>query len=102
MKVAAILLMFLWAAVAKVSYDGYQVYCIDTPDFAAIEAALASIPHVLLECAHNHRTLEIAVAPGSVDAFRALGLDATLTCDDLGADLAVEGELRRTNCTSIS
>lgn len=102
MKSLSLLALGLQAVAAKVSYDGYKVYHIDTADFEATESALSGIEYVSLDCESNHKTLDVAVAPGSLAAFAALGLDAELQTEDLGAQIAAEGEPQPYRCTSSS
>ncbi|KAF4468470.1 Metallocarboxypeptidase A [Fusarium albosuccineum] len=78
---------------AKVSYDGYKAFSIDTGDsHEDVSRALADLKFVSLNCESNHKTLEVAIAPESLDAFEALDLKTTLISKDLGAEFAVEGE----------
>lgn len=94
MKAFLALAIGLQAVTAKVSYDGYKVYHIETSDYEATESALSSLEYVSLNCESDHKTLEVAVAPESLDAFKKLGLNAELTISDLGTEIATEGDLK--------
>jgi hypothetical protein len=94
MKAFVALTLGLQAVTAKVSYEGYKVYHIETTDYEATELALSSLDYVSLNCESNHKTLEVAVAPDSLEAFEKLGLNAELTVADLGVEIAAEGELK--------
>lgn len=98
MKTFALLALGLQAVSAKVSYDGYKVYHIDTADYDAAQTALSGLDYVSLDCQDDHKSLDVAVAPSSLEAFEALGLDVTLTIEDLGVELATEGELKPYKC----
>lgn len=98
MKSFTLLALGLQAVTAKVSYDGYKVYHIDTADYEATQSALSGLEYVSLDCESNHESLDVAVAPESLEAFAALGLEATLTTADLGVELATEGELKAYKC----
>lgn len=76
------------------SYDGYKVYHIDADDYEAATSAIKGLDYVSLSCESNHKALEIAVAPGSQAKFEKLDLDAKVTIEDLGANIAKEGELK--------
>ena len=90
----AILALGLQAVAAKVSYDGYKALHIETSDFEATEAALKGLDYVSLNCESDHKNLEVAVAPGSLEAFEKLGLNAEVTIEDVGVEIAAEGELK--------
>lgn len=94
MKTFSILALGLQAVAAKVSYDGYKAFHIETSDFEATEAALKNIEYVSLNCESDHKTLEVAVAPGSLKDFEALGLNTEVTVEDVGVEIASEGELK--------
>lgn len=94
MKAFVAFALGLQAVTAKVSYEGYKVFHIETTDYEATESALSSLEYVSLNCESDHKTLEVAVAPESLEAFEKLGLNAELTVGDLGAEIAVEGELK--------
>lgn len=99
MKTSASLLAAALAlpfAAAKVSYDGYKAYTIDSHHkYEAVEKALEGLDWVNLACADDHDHLDIAVGPESVDAFEALGLDFTLADGDFGAAIAEEGKFKK-------
>ncbi|KAK0386020.1 hypothetical protein NLU13_5857 [Sarocladium strictum] len=102
MKAFVAFALGLQAVTAKVSYEGYKVFHIETTDYEATESALSSLEYVSLNCESDHKTLEVAVAPESLEAFEELGLNAELTVGDLGAEIAVEGELKpRDTCTGL-
>jgi hypothetical protein len=83
-------------AAAKVSYDGYKAYSIESHNqYEAVEKALEDLEWVNLACADNHDHLDIAVAPESVAAFEALGLDFKLVDGDFGAAIAEEGKMKK-------
>lgn len=94
MKSFSILALGLQVVAAKVSYDGYKAFHIETSDYEATEAALEGIEYVSLNCESNHKTLEVAVAPGSLKDFEALGLNTEVTVEDVGVEIAAEGELK--------
>lgn len=94
MKVLTALSVGLQVVAAKVSYEGYKVYHVETSDYEATQSALSDIEYVSLNCESDHKTLEVAVAPESLKAFEELGLDAKLTVEDLGVDIAAEGGVK--------
>ncbi|KEY74062.1 hypothetical protein S7711_02652 [Stachybotrys chartarum IBT 7711] len=95
MKAVAILGLALPLVAAKVSYDGYKAFRINNLDnWDATERTLTELEYVSLSCEHNHQTLDVAIAPEHLDAFNALNLDATVVTEDVGAELAAEGELQ--------
>jgi hypothetical protein len=98
MKTLALLTLGLQAVSAKVSYDGYKVYHIDTADYDGTRSALSGLDYVSLDCEDDHKSFDVAVAPASLEAFEALGLDVELTIEDLGVELATEGELTPYKC----
>ena len=76
---------------AKVSYDGYKAFHIEShDDYNGVRSALERLSHISLGCEHNHKTFDVAIAPDSLKDFNALGLDAKVITDDLGADFTVE------------
>lgn len=99
MKTSATLLAAALAlpfAAAKVSYDGYKAYSIESHnEYEAVEKALEDLEWVNLACTDNHDHLDIAVAPESVEAFEALGLDFKLVDGDFGAAIAEEGKMKK-------
>ncbi|KAH7324946.1 hypothetical protein B0I35DRAFT_172527 [Stachybotrys elegans] len=95
MKTTAFLGLLLPLA-AAVSYDGYKAFHIDShDDFDAVESALADLGYVSLDCESNHRTFDVAISPENLEAFHALGLDAKIVAEDVGAELtAATGEMK--------
>ncbi|KAF4122341.1 Zn pept [Geosmithia morbida] len=76
---------------AKVSYDGYKVFHVDSGgDHVAVAKALKSIDHMSLGCGGSHNGFDIAVPPTSLNAFKDLGLGYEIVHEDLGADIAAE------------
>lgn len=79
-------------------YHGYKVFRVLTDsDTADFEAQLESLSAVELSCNHGHidtQHFDIAVPPESLDAFAALNYEAETLSEDLGADIALEGELQ--------
>lgn len=76
---------------AKVSYDGYKAFRIESGDkHESVHNLLKDIDHVSLECQNSHKGFEIAVSPRSLDAFKALDLDHKVVHEDFGAELAAE------------
>ncbi|KAI0156724.1 hypothetical protein GGR52DRAFT_198697 [Hypoxylon sp. FL1284] len=81
----------------KVVYDGYKIFRVAPgSDVAAFEAQLESLE--AMDLTHNHGHTEdgrfdIAVPPESLSAFDALNLSSQVLSDDLGADIALEGNL---------
>ncbi|KAG9256786.1 carboxypeptidase A4 [Emericellopsis atlantica] len=94
MKSFAALALGLQAVAAKVSYDGYKVFHIETSDFEATQAKLSGIEYVSLDCESDHKSLEVAVSPQDLKAFEALGLDVEVSIEDMGAEIAKEGEMK--------
>ena len=88
-------------ATAKVSYNGYKAFRIDTHGtYEAVEDALANITYVSLSCENNRKTLEVAVSPDSLKDFQDLQLSTTVISEDLGVEIASEGELKPYKCRS--
>lgn len=101
MKALLALGLLLPLATAKVSYDGYKAFRIDAHDaYDAVESAIADLEFVPLSCESDHETLEVAIAPSSLEAFEGLGLSTTVISEDLGADFAAEGEFEPYECSS--
>ena len=91
MKAVTALSALLPLAAAKVNYDGYKAFHIDSADnYEAVRSALSDIKHVSLSCESNHKTLDVAIAPESMKAFKALKLDSKVISEDLGAEMATE------------
>jgi hypothetical protein len=75
-----------------VSYDGYKVFHIDTNgDADAVLSALSAIPHDQWNLDTSDH-VDISVAGGDVDAFKALGLSYSVMHEDLGKEIAAEGD----------
>lgn len=102
MKLHYTLGLLLPLVTAKVSYDGYKAFSIETGDVHdALENILSDLDFVDLSCGgSNHKTLDVAIAPKSLEAFKALDLNATVISEDLGKDFAAEkmGSYERTFC----
>jgi carboxypeptidase A4 len=94
------------AAATKVSYDGYQMFHVETAtlgDFDDLSSKIAEIPDAIPLQACSHKShLDVAIPANGLDAFNALNLDAKLVHEDLGAAIAEEGPLvpyeRKSNC----
>ncbi|KAI0873322.1 hypothetical protein GGS24DRAFT_399836 [Hypoxylon argillaceum] len=80
------------------TYDGYKVFrVVPDRDTAELEAQLESLSAVELSCSHGHvdaQHFDIAVPPENLDAFAAFNYQAETLSEDLGADIALEGELQ--------
>ncbi|TRX91267.1 hypothetical protein FHL15_007872 [Xylaria flabelliformis] len=78
-------------------YHGYKVFRVLTDgDTADFEAQLESLSAIELSRNRGHidtQHFDIAVPPESLDAFHALNYEAETLTEDLGADIALEGEL---------
>jgi hypothetical protein len=78
---------------ALVSYDGFKVFRITTGD------ALDSVQEKLSTFATEpwnrdvSQHIDVALSPDQLADFAALGLDATIMHEDLGADIAAESAL---------
>lgn len=91
MKVTAALGLALPLAAAKVSYDGYKAFHIDTPeDFDDVAAKLKNLEYVSMDCGSNHKGFDIAVSPDSLKDFEKLNLNTKLMHEDLGAEMGKE------------
>ncbi|OTA94702.1 hypothetical protein M434DRAFT_10488 [Hypoxylon sp. CO27-5] len=81
----------------KVVYDGYKIFRVAPGiDTAAFESHLESLEAI--DLTHNHGHIEeeyfdIAVPPENLPAFEALNFTSEVLSEDLGADIALEGEL---------
>ncbi|KAI3320406.1 hypothetical protein HD806DRAFT_506241 [Xylariaceae sp. AK1471] len=79
-------------------YDGYKVFRVVTDgDASGFEAQLHSLSAIELSRNRGHvdtQHFDIAVPPESLDAFSALKYEAETLTEDLGADIALEGELQ--------
>ncbi|KAI0880751.1 uncharacterized protein GGS22DRAFT_79637 [Annulohypoxylon maeteangense] len=81
----------------KVVYDGYKIFRV-TPgdDIAAFESHLESLEAIDLTHNHGHvdeEHFDVAVPPESLSAFEELNFTSTVLSEDLGADIALEGDL---------
>ncbi|KAI1206628.1 uncharacterized protein F4807DRAFT_470104 [Annulohypoxylon truncatum] len=81
----------------KVVYDGYKVFRV-TPgdDIPAFESHLESMEAIDLTHNHGHideEHFDVAVPPENLSAFEALNFTSTVLSEDLGADIALEGDL---------
>ncbi|KAI1503377.1 zinc carboxypeptidase [Biscogniauxia marginata] len=79
------------------TYDGYKVFRVITQgDSSAFESELESLSAIELTRNHGHideQHFDIAVPPESLAAFDALNYTADVLTEDLGVELAQEGEL---------
>ncbi|KAI0405637.1 hypothetical protein F4802DRAFT_596906 [Xylaria palmicola] len=82
----------------RMTFDGYKVFRVLTGDDAAdFESKLESLSAIELSRNRGHievQHFDIAVPPESLDAFDALNYEAQTLTEDLGADIALEGELQ--------
>ncbi|KAI0976328.1 hypothetical protein F4678DRAFT_416682 [Xylaria arbuscula] len=82
----------------QVTYDGYKVFRVLTnSDPAEFEAQLESLSAIELSRNRGHTDVhhfDIAVPPENLDAFDALNYEAKTLTEDLGANIALEGELQ--------
>lgn len=89
-----VLALALPLAAARVSYDGFKAFHIDSHhDYDAVQEKLSAFRVVDIGCGDDHDHLDVAVAPEDIEAFEALGLDASVIAQDVGAELAREGTL---------
>ncbi|KAI2638294.1 hypothetical protein GGS21DRAFT_465774 [Xylaria nigripes] len=79
-------------------YDGFKVFRVVTEgDPGQFEAQLQSLSVVELSRNHGHidkQLFDVAVPPESLDAFNALNYDIEILTEDLGENVALEGELQ--------
>ncbi|KXJ88766.1 hypothetical protein Micbo1qcDRAFT_150656 [Microdochium bolleyi] len=77
----------------KVVYDGYKVFRVNAPEEGTqeLDAQIEALDG--LDVHHHGDHFDVAIPPASLDAFKALNLDATVLSEDLGALIAGEGEL---------
>ena len=79
------------AAAESVSYDGWKVFRVDTPeDDSGVIAELGRLNTVVEDDHGAPGKLQVAVAPESLDAFVNLGYESIVLEEDLGADIASE------------
>ncbi|GAB7363277.1 hypothetical protein MBLNU230_g3558t1 [Neophaeotheca triangularis] len=93
MKYSTILTGFVSAASAFKSYDGYKTYRVNANNAAAdVRAALSSInvDDVWEDKLDTQGVADVVIAPDQIQAFEALGLDSSVTQEDLGAAIAEE------------
>lgn len=80
------------------TYDGYKVFRIVADrDTAELEAQLESLSAIELSCNRGHadrQHFDVAVPPESLAAFHSLNYTAETLSEDLGANIALEGELQ--------
>ncbi|RSL55708.1 hypothetical protein CEP54_009232 [Fusarium duplospermum] len=86
-------LLFAVVVAERVSYDGYKAFRITAGEnIEQIRDQLSTFDFVSLGCEEGHSDhLDIAIPPRNISEFEALGLQATVISDDLGADFAIEG-----------
>ncbi|KAI1105681.1 hypothetical protein F4804DRAFT_118020 [Jackrogersella minutella] len=81
----------------KAVYDGYKIFRVESGgDVAAFEAQIESLEAI--DLTHNHGHVEedhfdIAIPPEHLAAFEALNFTTEVLSEDLGADIALEGDL---------
>ncbi|KAI1465123.1 uncharacterized protein F4812DRAFT_132881 [Daldinia caldariorum] len=81
----------------RVVYDGYKIFRVTPGESVTdFEAQLASLEAI--DLTHNHGHVEeehfdIAVPPENLSAFEGLNYTSEVLTDDLGVDIALEGEL---------
>lgn len=91
MKAIAALAVALPLVYAKVSYDGYKAYHIESDgDHEAVWEALEELQHVSLGCDSHPDSIDVAIAPEDLDSFEGLGFNFTITSEDVGAEIAEE------------
>ncbi|KAI1114607.1 hypothetical protein F5Y14DRAFT_165873 [Nemania sp. NC0429] len=80
------------------TYHGYKVFrVVADGDAAEMEAQLESLSAIELSCNHGHvdrQHFDVAVPPESLDAFNSLNYEVETLSEDLGANIALEGELQ--------
>ncbi|KAI0116791.1 zinc carboxypeptidase A [Daldinia grandis] len=81
----------------SVSFEGFQVYRIDTSDdIADLKSTFDDLSIVELNHNHHHgsvATIDIAVPPEHVAVFDTLDFNTTTLSRNLGVDIATEGSL---------
>ncbi|KAI1388037.1 uncharacterized protein F4822DRAFT_444500 [Hypoxylon trugodes] len=80
-------------------FDGFQVHrlYVNPEDTSVLQATFDSLSIVELNHGrgkNNTSTLDLAIPPSHVEAFRALNLTTTILSDNLGMDIAAEGPLQ--------
>ncbi|KAF3064114.1 hypothetical protein GL218_01793 [Daldinia childiae] len=80
----------------KVIYDGYKIFRVAPGDNVAdFEARLESLEAIDLTHNHGHideEHFDIAVPPENLSAFEGLNFTSEVLTEDLGVDIALEGE----------
>ncbi|KAI0834519.1 hypothetical protein F5Y06DRAFT_278857 [Hypoxylon sp. FL0890] len=80
----------------KVVYDGYKIFrVVPGINTTAFETHLESLEAIDLTHNHGHigeEHFDIAVPPENLPAFEALNFASEVLSEDLGADIALEGE----------
>ncbi len=75
----------------KVSYDGYKIFRVASEFADAVEAELEGLSALHLMRTAQH--FDVAIPPESIDSFNALNVVSEMVSEDIGVDLASEGEL---------
>lgn len=75
----------------KVDYGGYKVFRVASDSADVVEAELEDLEAIHLMRTAQH--FDVAVPPESIDSFNALNVAAEVVTEDLGAQIATEGEL---------
>jgi hypothetical protein len=82
-------------ALSKATYESWKGYSIDTLGMphGHVTNILSGINHIPLG-EHKDRA-EVAVHPTSISKFEGLALNSTLFIDDMGEELAKEGNFEK-------
>ena len=77
------------------TYDGYQVHRVRATgsQHAAAKRALAAVPHETLNEIRGN--LDVLIAPGQLDAFKALGLKSRTLHKNLADSIARESHVKK-------
>lgn len=87
----AVAALAVGAVAERVSYDGWKVFRIETPEDDAGVIAELELLNTVVEDDHGAPgQLQVAVAPEDVDAFVNLGYETIVLEEDLGADIEAE------------
>lgn len=87
----AVAALIAGAVAETVSYDGWKVFRVDTPeDDSGVIAELERLNTVVEDDHGAPGKLQVAVAPEDLDAFVNLGYESIVLEEDLGADIASE------------
>lgn len=85
------------AVAAKVNYDGYTMFHVETAGlgaFSDLSSQIAEIPDAIpIQGCSTKSHLDVAIPADGLDAFNALNLNAKVVHEDLGAAIAAEGPL---------